>query len=124
LNEVPITTATASTHDKAQVLAKALLNAGRSLDISQAEIGRIVGRDRSTLQRYGVDSESPSGQLALLLVRCYRSLYTLMGGDLEQMQHWMHTRNRHIGGVPAEQLRSVTGLVHVCDYLDAIRGKV
>ena len=119
-----MTTATAPKHNESQILAKALLNAGKSLNISQAEIGRIVGRDRSTLQRYGVDPESPSGQMALLLVRCYRSLYALMGGDLEQMQHWMHTCNQHIDGLPAEELHSISGLVHVCDYLDAIRGKV
>jgi hypothetical protein len=119
-----MTTVTAPKQDQAQVLATALLNAGKALGISQAEIGRIIGRDRSTLQRYGIDPEGPNGQLALLLVRCYRSLYALMGGNYDQMQHWMHTRNRHIGGVPADQLRSVAGLVHVCDYLDAIRGKV
>ncbi|MBX3687324.1 MAG: DUF2384 domain-containing protein, partial [Rhodocyclaceae bacterium] len=28
------------------------------------------------------------------------------------------------GGVPAEQVRSVTGLSRVVEYLDAIRGKI
>lgn len=116
-------TATASTTDKAQVLAKAVINAGKALGINQAELGRIIGRDRSTLLRSGVDPASQSGELALILVRCYRSLYALMGGDSEHMRHWLHTHNRHTGGVPAEQLHSITGLVHVCDYLDAIRGK-
>lgn len=110
--------------DKAMVLAKATLNAGRGLGLSQARIGRVVGKDRSTLSRSGVDPDSQSGQLALLLVRCYRSLYALMDGNEEQMKHWMHTPNRHTGGIPAEQVLSVAGLVHVCDYLDAIRGKV
>jgi hypothetical protein len=36
----------------------------------------------------------------------------------------MHTNNRHTGGVPAEQVRSVQGLARVVEYLDAIRGKV
>jgi hypothetical protein len=47
-----------------------------------------------------------------------------MGGDPEQMRHWMHTPNRHTGGVPAAQVQAVEGLVHVLSYLDAIRGKV
>jgi hypothetical protein len=38
------------------------------------------------------------------------------------MRHWMHTPNRDIGGVPAEQLRSVQGLAGVVEYLDAMRG--
>lgn len=116
--------ASPSTQNAGHVLAKAALKAGNALGISQAEVGRIIGRDRSTLQRYGVDPETPNGELALLLVRCYRSLYALMDGDKELMQHWTHGHNHHTGGVPAEQMRSIVGLVRVCEYLDAIRGKV
>ena len=119
-----MSTATATDPNEAQVLAKAVLNACKVLGIGQAELGRVIGRDRSTLIRSGVDPVSHSGQLSLMLVRCYRSLYALMGGDAEQMRHWMHTHNHHTGGIPAEQCRSIEGLVHVCDYLDAIRGKV
>ncbi|MFP4640538.1 MAG: antitoxin Xre/MbcA/ParS toxin-binding domain-containing protein, partial [Guyparkeria sp.] len=104
--------------------AKALFNAGRGLGLNQTRIGRIVGKNRSTLIRSGLDPASRNGELALLLIRCYRSLYALMDGNEEQMRHWMHTPNRHTGGIPAEQVLSVAGLVHVCDYLDAIRGKV
>ncbi|MEX0450123.1 MbcA/ParS/Xre antitoxin family protein [Spiribacter sp. 221] len=119
-----MSTATAGQANEAEVLAKAVLNACKALGIGQAELGCIIGRDRSTLVRSGVEPASQSGQLSLLLVRCYRSLYALMGGDTGLMRHWMHTHNRHTGGTPAEQCRSIDGLVHVCDYLDAIRGKV
>jgi len=40
------------------------------------------------------------------------------------MKHWMRTENLHTGGVPAEQVRTVQGLVGVLEYLDAIRGKL
>jgi hypothetical protein len=40
------------------------------------------------------------------------------------MKHWMHTYNHHTGAVPAEQVKSVQGLVTVMEYLDAIRGKL
>ena len=119
-----MTTATATEPNEAQVLAKAVLNACRVLGIRQAELGRIIGRDCSTLIRSGVDPTTHSGQLALMLVRCYRSLYALMGGNPEQIRHWMRTHNHHTGGIPAEQCRSIEGLVRICDYLDAIRGKV
>ena len=113
-----------ATDNKETILAKAALNAGRNLGLTQTAIGRIVGKNRSTLLRSGVDPDSRNGELALLLVRCYRSLYALMDGNEAQMRHWMKTPNRHTGGIPAEQVLSVAGLVHVCDYLDAIRGKV
>ncbi len=111
------------TPDAAATLTKALLSAGRELGLSQADIGAVVGRNRASLHRQGVTPQSKAGELALLLVRIYRALYVLVGGDGEQLRHWMHTENRHTGGVPAEQVTSVAGLVRVVEYLDAIRGR-
>lgn len=105
------------------VLAKAVLNAGKALGLSQTEIGKAIGKDRTSIGR-GIDPNSKSGELALLIIRCYRSLYVLVGGNAADMKHWMHTKNRHTGGIPAEQLQTVQGLNHVVEYLDAMRGKV
>jgi hypothetical protein len=107
--------------DPRTVLTKALLNAGKGLGLSQERLGEIIGRDRTAFSR-GLDPAGKAGELALLLIRCYRSLYALVGGDAAAMQHWMHTQNRDTGGVPAEQVRSVQGLVSVVEYLDAMRG--
>lgn len=105
------------------VLAKALANAGRELGLTQADVGAVIGRDRTALSRAAIAPDTKSGELALLLIRAYRALFVLVGGDAAQMRHWMHTDNRHLGGVPAELLRSVQGLIRVVEYLDAIRGK-
>jgi len=102
------------------VLAKAVVNAGRRLGLSQDQVGAIIGRDRTTFSR-GLDPESKPGELALLLIRAYRSLYALVGGDAAAMHHWMHTRNSGTGGVPAEQMRAIPGLMRVTEYLDAMR---
>lgn len=110
--------------DAPHVLARALLNAGKDLGLTQAEVGAIVGKDRTAISRGGVDPDSKPGELSLLLIRAYRALFALVGGDAAQMKHWVHTENRHTGGVPAEQLRSVQGLMRVVEYLDAIRAKV
>ena len=106
-----------------KVLAKALVNAGKSLGFSQAEVGHIIGKDRSNF-RNGIDPQTKSGELALLFIRCYRSLYTLVGGQVKDMQHWMQTENRHTGGVPSEQIKTVIGLATVVEYLDAMRAKI
>lgn len=111
--------------DAAVVLSTALLNAGKDLGLSQSDLGAVIGRDRTAFsRRAGIDPRSKSGELALLLIRCYRSLFALVGGEPEQMRHWMRTMNLHTGGVPAEQIRSVAGLSRVVEYLDAIRGKI
>lgn len=106
-----------------QTLTKATLRAGKALGLNQTEIGAVVGRDRTSLRR-GIDAQSKAGELAALLIRVYRSLYALVGGDAQAMRHWMETHNHHTGGVPREQIVQVAGLIGVLEYLDAIRGKL
>ena len=110
--------------DKAEVLAEALLNAGKALGMTQADLGQVIGKDRSAISRGRIEPDSKSGELALLLIRVYRALYVLVGGDAEQMRHWMRTENLHTGSLPSEQIKSVQGLNRVLEYLDAMRGKL
>lgn len=110
--------------DSTAVLTQALIAAGKELGLTQAELGAVVGRDRTTLNRKSIEPGTKSGELALLLIRAYRALFVLVGGEPRQMKHWMHTHNLHVGGVPAELIRTVPGLVRVVEYLDSIRGRV
>ena len=108
----------------AAVLGKATLRAAARMGLSRDELSAVIGRDRSSLSRSGIDPGSKPGELALLLLRCYRSLAVLVDDDSGQMREWLGTPNTHTGGVPREQLREVAGLVTVTGYLDAIRGKL
>ncbi len=110
--------------DAGVVLGKACLRAAERLGLSRAELGQVLGRDRSSISRSGIDPDSKAGELALLLIRCFRSLAVSVDDNDEQMREWLSTPNTHTGGVPREQVRTVPGLVTVCEYLDAIRGKV
>jgi hypothetical protein len=47
----------------------------------------------------------------------------LVGGRPEDVRHWMHTENLDVGGVPVETVKSVSGLIRVLEYLDAMRGR-
>ena len=84
---------------------------------SEASISRLQ-RDR------GLDPDTKEGELALLFLRVYRSLDALMGGDDAKSRAWLHAQNDHLGGVPAERIRTVEGLVDVLQYLDAMRGRL
>lgn len=114
--------------DPGTVLCKAIINVKDHLSLSQAEVGDAIGLNRTSVGRLAVrgslSPQSKTGELALLLVRIYRALYAMMGGDIGAMQHWYRTPNRHLGGTPAELVASVQGLIRVVEYLDAIRGKV
>lgn len=121
---IQVNLAIAHKADKSSVLAEAFANAGKHLGLTQTDLGGIIGKDRTAISRGRIDPDSKDGELALLFIRCYRALYVLVGGDIQQMQHWMKTENRHTGGVPATQIKRVQGLVSVLEYLDAIRGKL
>lgn len=114
--------------DPAIVLCKALFNASAQLKLTQEELGKIIGIDRtgvSRLKQSGIlDPKSKRGELALLLIRAARALFALAGGDNDWIKHFMRSKNKLTGGVPAEQMQSVQGLMRVVTYLDAIRGKV
>ena len=119
-----MTTQTATQADANATLTKAFLRAGKSLGLTQEDLGTVIGRDRTLFSRGGIDPASKAGELALLLIRVYRSLFALVGGQAGDLKHWMSTDNLHTGGIPKEQVKSVSGLVHVVEYLDAMRGRI
>ena len=109
--------------EESAVLGRSLLAAAEELGISKADVGIIIGRNRTTIDRKGLDPDSKAGELALMFIRIYQSLFELMGGDQDNMRHFLHNENTGTRGVPAEQMHSVQGMVAVCGYLDAMRGK-
>ena len=111
----------------AAVLGKALVRAAQALGLSQADLAGVLGSSAASVSRTfaggrGVDPASAEGRNALLFVRVFRSLDALVGGSAEQARLWLHAQNRHLGAAPARLLSSTQGLVHVADYLDAMRG--
>lgn len=111
-----------------QVLATALDNLRSILHISINDMSEIIGVHRNTLRNAlnskNLETKSKEGECSLLLIRIYRSLFALNGGNVDAMIHWLRTNNRHIQGVPLETMKTILGLSKVVNYLDAIRGKI
>lgn len=109
------------------VLAKALLRAGAQLGLKQQELGDVLGTHRTVISRLkqnpALDPASKQGELALLLIRLARALHALTGGDEAWMRHFMRSPNRVTGGIPAEQVAHIQGLMTVLQFVDALRGK-
>ena len=113
--------------DGAALLARATVRAGKELDLSQKTLSRVLGLSEASISRLArgrpLEPSSKEGELALLFLRLFRSLDTLVGGDRQAARAWIHADNHHLGGVPAKLIESVTGLIDVVEYLDAMRGR-
>jgi hypothetical protein len=110
-----------------EVLTRAARRAAELLDLSQKDFARVIGVSPATVSRLGhrpLDPSAKEGELAVLFVRMFRSLDSLVGGDPDSARKWLHAENAHLSAVPAELIQTVTGLVDVVEYLDAMRGKV
>src|SRR5690348_3724545 len=111
------------------VLTKAVLRAAELLELSSASLARVLGVSEASVSRLAsgartIDPRSKEGELALLLVRVYRSLDALVGADPDQRRAWLHGANRALNGRPAELIGRADGLVSVVNYLDAMRAPV
>lgn len=87
-----------------------------AIGVSEASVSRFR-RGQAQLK-----PESKEGELGLLLLRVFRSLDALVGGDAGQLRSWMHAEHRHLAGTPVALIQRVEGLVRVVEYLDAMRG--
>lgn len=108
------------------VLTKATLRAADLLHLRGADLARIIGVSDSAVSRYKkggalIAPTSKAGELALLLVRLFRSLDPLVGSNDQLRKDWMQSSNQALGGVPAQLILKPEGLVRTLSYLDGMR---
>ena len=112
--------------DPGLVLGKATARATELLGLSGAALSRIIGVSEPTVSRIlqgdrPLDPDKKEGELALLLVRVYRSLDALVGTDDQKRIAWMRGQNKALGGVPMQLIERADGLVATLNYLDGMR---
>jgi hypothetical protein len=111
------------------VVSKAVVRAARLLGLTNAALGEVLGLSDATISRlasgtYTLDPGSKPYELALLLVRLFRSLDAMVGGEEEPMRSWMRAPNAALAGIPADKVRTVTGLVETVAHVDAARARI
>lgn len=114
---------------QARLLGKAVSRARQFMGLRQAQVAAMLGLSEASASRlesgdYVLPPGSKPRELAVLLVRIFRSLDAIVGGREGDMQAWLHSRNRGVNGVPAELMTTTEGMVRVLNYLDANRGLV
>jgi len=112
-----------------RVITKAALAASERLGLTAARLSDILGISAPTVSRmkrqdFCLEPGSKPFELAVLLIRVFRSLDTIVGGDDTVSRAWLQNHNDALAGVPAEKLTSITGLLDVLSYLDARRASL
>lgn len=115
--------------EKEQVLTKALLNLAKFYHLTGKDLSDIIGISESSATRLHqgkkfISPDTKEGEMTLLLLRVYRGLNSLVGNNHDKAKIWLHSFNLYFNKKPIEQLKTVSGLVDVVNYLDAMRGKL
>src|SRR5690349_25056682 len=93
------------------VVTTAALRAASRLAISNKTLGRIIGVSEATVSRMGAGtytlsaSEKPY-ELAVLFIRLFRSLDTMLGGDERAALVWLKSENLALGAAPLALIQS------------------
>lgn len=114
--------------EAAGVLSKAVTRAAERFHISRTQLSKVLGVSLPTISRlynghYLLEPGRKEWEFALLFVRVFRSLDSIVGDEFTARQ-WLNSENRGLNGRPIEMICQTEGLVRVVQYLDASRGLV
>lgn len=121
--------AVAPNEERERVISQAVCRAADILEVSNGELAAILGLSGPTISRlrrglYRLRHGSKEYELALLLIRLYRSLDSLTGGDTRSSRSWIRSPNTALNARPMDLAVTISGLVNVVAYLDSRRGPV
>ncbi len=109
------------------LVSKSVLGAADALGLNREELANAIGVSVPTVARMKNGVPIPSHkpyELALLVIRVYRALFAIVGGDAASMKHWMCMPNSHFAeNAPNNLIQKVDGLSQLIWYLDAMRGR-
>lgn len=111
------------------LVGSSVINAADALGLNREQLANTIGVSVSTVARMrkgicGVPEQKPL-EMALMLVRVYRSVFSILGGSTDAIKHWINTPNHHLDDTrPCDLLQTVAGLSRVVWYLDAMRGRI
>ena len=118
-----------SAPSESSVITKAAIRTAERLAIKNTALAKILGVSEPTISRmrqgkYRLERGQKAFELAVLLVRLYRSLDGIVAGDDRVAADWLKNKNTALDGVPLDLIQSVSGLTDVIAYIDARRAVV
>lgn len=116
-------------HQEENVLTKAVRNLAKFYSLTGKDLSKIIGISESSASRISqgtklISPHTKEGEMALLLLRVYRSLNAMVGNNHEKAKLWLNSQNKYFRNTPIEEMKTIPGLIGVLNYLDAMRGKL
>lgn len=111
------------------VLTNAISNLAKFYSLTGKDLSKIIGISESSASRLSqgtklISPQTKEGEMALLLLRVYRSLNAMVGNNHGKAKLWLNSQNKYFRNKPIEEMKTITGLIGVLNYLDAMRGKL
>ncbi|MPZ36860.1 MAG: DUF2384 domain-containing protein [Rhizobiales bacterium] len=110
-------------------VTKATSRAAEKLGLKNRTLATVVGLSEATISRmtkgdYQLNRDDKAFELSVLLVRLYRSLDAIVGGDETVARAWLVNHNVALRDAPINLIQTVGGLVNVIQYLDTRRAQI
>ncbi len=114
---------------EAQTVSKATVRAAAALGLSNRALAGIVGLSEPSVSRltrgdFVLDRHGKAFELAVMLIRLYRSLDAVTGGDPAVATAWLRSENTALHAIPLDLIQTVEGLVSTVMYLDTRRAVI
>lgn len=112
---------------KQAVVSKAVVQAAERMGLKGQDLAEILGvspANISRLKNHGYVLSGKPYELAVHLVRLFRSLAALTGGDDGVAADWMRNEHRVFRQKPVELIKTAKGLVDCVSYVDSHRAPI
>lgn len=118
-----------SSADKERVLTHAVLKAAAGLGIKAADLVEVLGLSSATVSRmmnntYLLKEHKKEFEIGLEIVRLFRGIDAISGGDDGTNKSWMRAKNTVLGDKPIVLIKKLGGLFRTVSYVDTFRAKV
>ncbi len=115
--------------DEGVVITKAALRAAERLGLPNRVLAAVLGVSEATVSRMGsgtylLKPGDKAFELAVLFLRLFRALDSIVAGDAAARRAWLKSENTALGAAPVTLITTVAGLVNVVGYLDVRRAQV
>lgn len=115
--------------DAEHVLSKAVVRAADILGLKNYMLARILGFSASSASRlkkgeYFLTQGTKPFELGQLLVRLFRSLDSISGGDDQTSRSWLISENLALGAKPIDLIQTIPGLTNTVAYVDTRRARI